>query len=153
MLPQVPQVPGTHQDSEHHLCHLRILRSLILTGLPRGSFYVTSNTLSFNFLSQALLYISYIYFMILWRSKNTLLQKWFYPILCWAFAVSGRDDAWLSKESDFKVGQKCDYRYQVSFKYDKCKGSHSQQYCLHRSTGSMCAINWNSIEINLFSLE
>ena len=52
-------------------------------------------------------------------SKNISLH-------CVLSICSGRDDAWLSKESDFKVGQKCDYRYQVSFKYDKCKGSHSQ---------------------------
>ena len=57
------------------------------------------------------------------QNKNTPSKN--ISLHCVLSICSGRDDAWLSKESDFKVGQKCDYRYQVSFKYDKCKGSQS----------------------------
>ena len=32
----VPRVPGTRQNTEHHLWHLRILRFLILTGTRRA---------------------------------------------------------------------------------------------------------------------
>ena len=69
-LARVPRVLGTRQNSEHHLWHPRILRLLILTRVPRvpgtrqnsehhlwhpqSSFYVTSGTLSFKFLTQAL---------------------------------------------------------------------------------------------------
>ena len=35
-LARVPRVPGTRQDSEHHLWHPLILRFLILTGTPRA---------------------------------------------------------------------------------------------------------------------
>ena len=55
-LARVPRVPGTCRNSEHHLWHPRILKFLILTGTrgPQSSFYVTSGTLSFKFLTQAL---------------------------------------------------------------------------------------------------
>ena len=52
-LARVPQVPGTRRNSEHHLWHPQILRFLILT---KSSFYVISGTLSFQFLTQALLF-------------------------------------------------------------------------------------------------
>ena len=43
--------------SEHHLWHSRILMFLILMHWhPQSSFYVTSGTLSFKFLTQALLH-------------------------------------------------------------------------------------------------
>ena len=35
-LAQVPRVPGTRRNSEHHLWHPRILRFLILTGTRRA---------------------------------------------------------------------------------------------------------------------
>ena len=35
-LARVPRVPGTRQNSEHHLWHPRILRFLILTGTRRA---------------------------------------------------------------------------------------------------------------------
>ena len=53
-LDQVLRVPGTRLNSEHHLWHPRILRFLILTGTPQSSFYVTSGTLGFKFITQAL---------------------------------------------------------------------------------------------------
>ena len=35
-LARVPRVPGTRQNSEHHLWHLQILNFLILTGTRRA---------------------------------------------------------------------------------------------------------------------
>ena len=55
----VPRVPGTGWNSEHHLWHPQILRfsqSWVLNTKmhPQSSFYVTSGTLRFKFLTQAL---------------------------------------------------------------------------------------------------
>ena len=54
-LARVPRVPGTRRNSEHHLWHPLILSFLILTGTLQSSFYLISGTLSFKFLTQALL--------------------------------------------------------------------------------------------------
>ena len=48
-------VPGTRRNSEYDFWHPWILRFLIVTGTrTQSSFYLTSGTLSFKFLSQAL---------------------------------------------------------------------------------------------------
>ena len=57
-LARVPRVPGTRRNSEHHLRHPLFFEVLNANWHLQSSFYVTSGTLSFKFLTQALYSVS-----------------------------------------------------------------------------------------------
>ena len=81
-------VPCTHQNSGHHFWHPLILRVFNTNWNPQSSYYVTSGTLSFKFLTHALVSILQCWLI----KKNTqkklallkskiLIHKYFHPIV------------------------------------------------------------------------